>query len=305
MRQGTAGHELLFAQAPTVSVLAKADPDPKLGEADIAFGQPATEAIVNARRLKWIQVSTSGITRYDTPAFRRQMAERGIPVTNSASVFCNPCAVHVLTFMLAQSRNLPAALKSRESHDSAAWNDLRRTASTLSGETVLIVGYGAIGRRLTQLLQPFEARVIAYRRKARGDEVVPILTQSQLAGALQEADHVINILPDNPDTRHFFGADRFSRVKPGAVFYNIGRGTTVDQEALAGALQSGRIRAAWLDVTDPEPLPDHHALRLAPNCFITPHIGGGPPDETRSLVAHFLENLTRFVRNKELLDRVM
>lgn len=305
LRQGTSGHELLLAKTPTTSVLANAGPDFKLCEADIAFGQPATEVVEAASRLKWIHISTSGITRYDTPAFRKMMAERGIPVTNSASVFCNPCAVHVLSFMLAQCRNLPVALKTSVPHSSSVWNDLRRTSSTLSGETVLILGYGAIGRRLAQLLQPFDVKIIAYRRKARGDEEVPVIAEIQLASALGEADHIINILPDSPGTRHFFNADRFSQIKPGAVFYNIGRGASVDQGALAQALRSGQVKAAWLDVTDPEPLPDGHALRLAPNCFITPHIAGGHPDETRSLVAHFVENFRRFIRNEELLDRVI
>jgi phosphoglycerate dehydrogenase-like enzyme len=94
-------------------------------------------------------------------------------------------------------------------------------------------------------------------------------------------------------------------MKPGAIFYNIGRGATVNQEALVEALHSGRIAAAWLDVTDPEPLPDDHPLRREPNCFITPHIAGGHVDETGTLVRHFLGNLERFVRGDPLVDRVM
>jgi phosphoglycerate dehydrogenase-like enzyme len=120
-----------------------------------------------------------------------------------------------------------------------------------------------------------------------------------------DADHIINILPDNQESRHFFDATRFAKLKPGAVFYNIGRGTTVDQNALLNALQSGRLRAAWLDVTDPEPLPDGHPLLTAPNCHITPHIAGGHTDETKTLVRHFLKNFERFIRGESLIDRVM
>src|SRR5262245_63449122 len=82
-------------------------------------------------------------------------------------------------------------------------------------------------------------------------------------------------------------------MKPGAVFYNIGRGTTVDQTALAAALRSGHLAAAWLDVTDPEPLPDDHPLRGLENCHITPHVGGGHHAEAHALVRHFLANLDR------------
>ena len=305
LQRATAGHELLFPRTPTASVLAKADPDPRIREADIAFGQPDIAVIAGAHGLKWIHISSSGITRYDNPSFRKQMTDRGIPVTNSASVYCEPCAVHVFSFMLAQSRNLPQALQTMTPNGSPVWNELRKTSSTLRDEAVLILGYGAIGRRLTELLQPFGAKVVAYRRKARGDEDVPVITGDQLADVLQDAHHVVNILPDSSETRHFFDANRLAQLRPGAVFYNIGRGTTVDQDALVQALRSGALRAAWLDVTDPEPLPDNHPLLKEPNCFITPHIAGGHPDETKSLVLHFAENFGRFLRNETLVDRVM
>lgn len=305
LRQGTAGHELLFPRTPTTSVLARAEPDPLLLEADVAFGQPDTKLIESARHLKWIQISSSGITRYDTPAFRQSMAGRGIAVCNSASVYCEPCAVHALSFIVAQSRNLPAALKTRTPNGSPVWDGLRQNSSTLRGEVVLILGYGAIGKRLAELLRPLGVRVIAHRRKARGDEEVPVITDGQLVETLQTADHVVNILPDSPETRHFFDAKRFSQLKLGAVFYNIGRGTTVDQPALANVLRSGSLKAAWLDVTDPEPLPAGHPLLDLPNCFITPHIAGGHPDETKSLVEHFVWNFKRFASGGPLRDRVM
>jgi phosphoglycerate dehydrogenase-like enzyme len=126
-----------------------------------------------------------------------------------------------------------------------------------------------------------------------------------LDAELAAADQVINILPENPQSRGFFDAERFAQMKPGTVFHNIGRGTTVDQEALATALECGHLAAAWLDVTDPEPLPDGHRLRSAPNCFITPHTAGGHADEGGTAVRHFLENFGRFERGEALLDRIL
>ncbi len=287
------------------SVLARAKRDPQFNTADIAFGQPEPQAIAEAERLKWIHISSSGITRYDNPEFRAQMAERKIAVTNSASVYNEACAVHALSFMLAQARKLPLALKTRTANGTKAWYGIRGTSGTLGGETVLILGYGAIGRRLTELLRPFVMSIVAYRRKARGDEGLPVVTGSQLYRALAKADHVVNILPDSAQTRHFFDAARFLAVKPGAIFYNIGRGSTVSQDALLDALRSGHFKAAWLDVTEPEPLPDDHPLRAEPNCFITPHVAGGHIDEAKTLVRHFLKNFERFVRGEALLDRVM
>jgi phosphoglycerate dehydrogenase-like enzyme len=305
LQEGTRGHQLVFPKTPVSSVLAKAERDPQFATVDVAFGQPEPQAIAEADRLKWIHVSSSGITRYDNPKFRALMAERKIAVSNSASVYDEACAIHALSFMLAQARKLPLALKTRAASGTNAWYAIRGSSGTLRGETVLIAGYGAIGIRLAELLRPFDMKVIAYRRKARGDEGVPVVTGDKLAAALAEADHIVNILPDSGETRHFFDAIRFATIKPGAVFYNIGRGTTVAQDALLDALRSGRLKAAWLDVTEPEPLPDGHPLLAEPNCYITPHVAGGHVDETKTLVRHFLENFDRFICGKPLLDRVM
>lgn len=306
LRAGTRAHQLEFADQPTTSVLGAATADPAFARAEVAFGQPDPAAVAAAPALKWIQLSTSGYTRYDTPAFRAQVARRGIPVCNAARVYAEACAVHAASFILAQARNLPAALRSREPHASPAWKDIRAAGTTLQGCTVLIVGFGTIGHRLAEMLRPFGVNVLAYRRTPRGDEGVPVVTDTQLAHVLaHDVDHVVNILPDSPATRAFFDAGRFAAMKPGAVFHNIGRGTTVDQEALAQALRSGRLAAAWLDVTDPEPLPEGHALLTAPNCHITPHVAGGHRGESLTLVRHFLANLERFVRGEPLVDRVM
>ena len=305
LRAGAAGHQLRFPQMPASSVLAAPAADPQFTSADVVFGQPDPQAVVGAKRLKWIHVSSSGITRYDNPRFRALMAERKLAVSNSASVYREPVAVHALGFMLAQARKLPLALKARTANGTVEWNELRNSCGTLRGEPVLILGFGAIGSRLAQLLLPFGADVVAYRRRARGDEAVPVVTGRELASALRKARHVVNLLPDSVETRHFFDPARFAAISPGAIFYNLGRGATVDQDALLDALRSGRLQAAWLDVTDPEPLPDDHPLRQEPNCFITPHVAGGHGDETKSLARHFVGNLQRFVGGEPLLDRVM
>jgi phosphoglycerate dehydrogenase-like enzyme len=150
-------------------------------------------------------------------------------------------------------------------------------------------------------------QVVALRRQVAGDEPVAALPlgDPRAADALAGADHVIDLLPASPATEGFFDAARLAALKRGAVFYNIGRGNTVDQEALRAALESGQLGAAYLDVTTPEPLPPDHALWTTPNCFITPHTAGGHHDEAQRLVRHFLENLARFTARQPLLDRVL
>ena len=125
----------------------------------------------------------------------------------------------------------------------------------------------------------------------------------ELDRLLPEADHVANVLPANASTEGLFDAAKFGRMKPGAFFYNIGRGTTVEQDALIGAMD--RLAAAYLDVVDPEPLPREHPLWTTPNVFITPHTAGGHRGEEIRLVRHFLANLRRFRADETLKDRVM
>jgi phosphoglycerate dehydrogenase-like enzyme len=306
LREGTHPHELVFPRKPAQSVMHQAEPDPEFQTVDIAFGQPDPGAVESAATLKWVHISTSGITRYDNPRFRAAMSARGIMVSNSATVYSEACATHVFSFMLANARCLPEALRTNPSNGTPEWQTLRSRCVPLSGQTVLIVGYGAIGRRLAEMLEPFHMRVVGYRRSVRAQEKIPLLTLQEAERVMRsEADHVINILPDSAETRHFFDATRFGSMKPGAVFYNIGRGTTVDQEALLRALKSGRIASAWLDVTDPEPLPKDHPLRLQPNCHITPHTAGGHKDEAKTLVRHFLRNFQSYIRGEPLTDRVM
>ncbi len=305
LRAGVAGHELLVPRKLASSVLSKSEADPALTEAEIAFGQPDVGGIAGAPNLRWVHLSSAGYTRYDTDEFCAQAAGRGLIVTNSSAVYAQACAEHVFAFLLGQARCLPQALRTHSANGTPEWRAVRHAGVSPQGQCAVILGYGAIAAHLVKLLAPFEMRVIAMRRRPRGDEGLEVVTPDQLAGALGAADHVINILPDNAESRHFINAARLAQMKCGAVFYNIGRGTTVDQEALGAALHSGQLGAAWLDVTDPEPLPDGHPLLSAPNCHLTPHTAGGHRGEDETLVRHFLENLRRYTAGESLRDRIM
>lgn len=305
LADGLAPHEVIFPARPAGSVLEKAESDPRFAEADIAFGQPDPADVLTSPRLRWLHISTAGYTRYDTPEFRSAAAEKGLVFTNSSGVYADACAHHALGFLLAHARRLPDGFSSAAPNGSAEWNALRARSTTLAGKNIFIAGYGGIAKRLGELLAPFGAHVTATRRNPRGDEGMAVFPAGETDDALPAADHIIDILPDNAETRLFFDARRFSLMKPGAVFHNIGRGTTVDQQALHAALTSGRLDSAWLDVTDPEPLPGDHPLRSLANCFITPHTAGGHADEARTLVLHFLENFRRHVSSQPLLGRVM
>lgn len=305
LRDGTAGHRLALASAPTTSNLVAGAPDPLLDEADVAFGQPAPGQLATTGRLRWIQLDSAGYTRYDVEEVKAGLRARGTVVTNSSAVYDDPCAQHVLAMMLAHARQLSQSLL--DQHGDRPWRaaEHRARSRRLGGQTALILGYGAIGRRLAELLAPFRMTVIGTRRSPRPDALAQVVSHERTDALLPEADHVINTLPANAGTEGFFTPERFALMKPTAAFYNIGRGTTVDQTALIAALFNRRIAAAHLDVTDPEPLPPDHLLWRAPNCFITPHTAGGHHDEFEQLVRHFLANLARFERGEPLVGQVV
>jgi phosphoglycerate dehydrogenase-like enzyme len=303
LREGLGSHRLLRAVELSTCMQPLGRHDPGLAEADIAFGQPEADQCAASARMRWVHLASAGYTTFAGDDVRARLIARGIPLTNSSSVYDEPCAQHVLACMLAEARQLPRSF--RDQATTHAWNTppTREASFLLKGQTVLLVGYGAIARRLAELLAPFGLRVVGFRRHPRGDEPVETYAIAELRGWLPSADWVIDILPAASDTARFFDRARFAAMKPGAIFINIGRGGTVDQEALLAALR-GHLRAACLDVTTPEPLPPEHVLWSQPNCVITPHVGGGHGDESERLVELFLANLRRFLRSEPLAGRV-
>ncbi|WP_260736628.1 2-hydroxyacid dehydrogenase [Tunturiibacter lichenicola] len=167
----------------------------------------------------------------------------------------------------------------------------------LAGKTILIVGYGSIGAAIEARMNPFGVTIIRIARSARPeDDVVAI---EELHRHLPNADVVVLIVPLTQATLGLIGAAEIGLMKRGALLVNAARGPVVVTEALVEALQEHRIRAA-LDVTDPEPLPPGHPLWSAPNCLITPHVGGSTPEFIHRAFRFGAEQVRRFIAGKKL-----
>ncbi len=169
----------------------------------------------------------------------------------------------------------------------------------VADNTVLIVGYGSIGRAIEARLAPFGAKFLRVARSAR-DGVEPV---SRLDDLLGRADIVVLMIPLTSETRHLMDAKRLARMKPGALLVNAARGAIVDTDALLQALNEGRIRAA-IDVTDPEPLPREHPLWKASNLLITPHVAGDSAKFMRRLFRFASAQAERFARGEPLVNIV-
>ena len=171
----------------------------------------------------------------------------------------------------------------------------------LTGKTVLLVGYGSIGKEIERMLEPFHVELIRIARTAREDPKVHSVVE--LDALLPEAQVVVLILPSTAETRWLIDARQFALMQQGALLVNAARGPIVNTDALVEALQSGRIRAA-LDVTDPEPLPVGHPLWKCPNLLITPHVGGSSPEFARRSLKIAADELRRYMAGEPLRNVV-
>ena len=167
----------------------------------------------------------------------------------------------------------------------------------LEGKTVLIVGYGSIGAAVEGRLQPFNVPILRVARTGR--ENPKVYATGDLHQLLPQADVVVLIVPLTEQTRSLIGAAELALMKPGALLINAARGPVVDTEALVSALQAQTLRAV-LDVTDPEPLPPGHPLWSAPNCMITPHIGGSTPEFIHRAFQFGAQQVRRFIAGETL-----
>jgi phosphoglycerate dehydrogenase-like enzyme len=167
----------------------------------------------------------------------------------------------------------------------------------LTGKTVLLVGYGAIGKEIERMLAPFDVEMLRVARTARTDP--PVHAVSDLDSLLPQAQIVVLILPSTAETRGLIGSRQLALMKQGTLLVNAARGPVVDTNALVDALNEGHIRAA-LDVTDPEPLPDGHPLWSCPNLLITPHVGGSSPQFAPRAVRTAAAELRRYIAGEPL-----
>lgn len=175
----------------------------------------------------------------------------------------------------------------------------RVLADELNQKKVLIVGYGSIGAEVERRLRIFDVEVLRVARTAKPG----VAAAADMDSLLPSVDVVVLLVPLTTETRNLMNGRRLARMKSGALLVNAARGPVVDTDALLAALHQGKIHAV-LDVTDPEPLPQGHPLWSAPNCFITPHIGGSVAEFSARAYQFAGEQIQRYIAGEALRNRV-
>jgi phosphoglycerate dehydrogenase-like enzyme len=268
----------------------------KLAHVEIVYGSMLQNQWSAMPKLKWVQTTGAGVDWLLTPEAKAYPAF----ITN-ARIHGQCIAEHLFGLLLCLQRGLHIAVRNQSSH---LWEDTG-PFGTLIGQTLGLLGVGVIGSRTAEIARAFGMRVIGLRRTGTS---LPFLEKMYLSEQkiemLSQCDVVINTLPLTEKTHHFLGAPEFNAMKQAALFLNIGRGGTVDTNALVEALQCGHLGGAGLDVTDPEPLPADHPLWGMKNVIITPHVAGIHPQYSAHAGELFLENLRRYVAGEALLNLV-
>ena len=255
-------------------------------EALVVWGNGRKQLADAARRLsrlRWIQDLAAG------PAAVLQAGFAGdVLVTSGRSLHDATVSEHALALTLAAARHLNVAVRAQIGHRWANEigglqpHDNTAGFTTLRDATVVIWGFGGIGRTLAPLYTALGAHVVGVARTARKDGDYAVV--DDVDAVLPTADVLVMILPDSPATDRALDARRLGLLSPRAWLVNVGRGSTVDEEALVAALRAGRLAGAALDVTRTEPLPADSPLWDLANLILTPHAAGGRPLGAAALI---------------------
>ncbi|MCD6075336.1 MAG: D-isomer specific 2-hydroxyacid dehydrogenase NAD-binding protein [Rhodospirillales bacterium] len=248
------------------------------------------------RLVQVLSAGFEGLSAHGVPA--------NIPVANQGGAVAPAVADHAIGMILAMTRQISQiTLQSKQQ----VWNkDFARPVVALEGKTMAIIGYGNIGREIAKRAKAFDVTVLGVSRSLTSDEFADEMhPMTDLHKVLARADVIALAVASSKSTYQLMNAAAFSAAKKGALFVNVTRGETVDQAALKQALESGQLAAAFIDVTDPEPLPKNDPLWTAPNLVISPHAAGGGSTRGGSRIAGVVrENIERLKTGRDFIHLI-
>lgn len=274
--------------------------DGLVADAEVVY-TTSPEILCQMKNLKWCHADSAGVNNYIATGL---FDDRSIKLTNSSGAFGRAISEHIIMVTLMLMRKMPdyqGIINDRK------WkHDL--PIRSIADSNIAIIGTGNLGQTAACNFKGLGAgRVIGFSRSGKiKDPFDDVYKMSEFAENIVDTDVVVLCLPDTPETKGIFSEARISEMPASAYLINVGRGVTVDQEALIRALNEGRIAGAALDVATPEPLPADHPLWAARNCIITPHCSGdmGLEYSIDKIFELFSENLKRYAEGEELINLV-
>lgn len=257
----------------------------------------SAEILDSASHLKVVSNMAVGVDNIDLEA----CTERGIPVGHTPGVLTDGTADLTIALLLAVCRQLLRASEDARQGRWSSWDPTGWLGADLKGATVGIVGLGKIGFAVAQRLTGFGVKIIFTNRSPKPAKARALKAkQIPLKELLQESDFICLHTSLNEETDGLIDREAFALMKPTAILVNAARGQVVNTDDLLQALQTDQIRAAGLDVIDPEPLPPDHPLFQLENCLITPHIGSATSGTRKAMAKIALRNLSLGIEGKPL-----
>lgn len=286
------------AQLPDLAITSTTDAEEaraRAGEYDVMLGEPSLfrHVLPAMTALRWAQATWAGVEPLLDPSLRRDYI-----LTNARGVFGGLMSEYVFAYLLAHERRI---FEKHASQVAGRWN--ATPPGTLRGKQIGLLGVGSIGGALARTAKHFGMRVRGYTRASEGcpDVDVYFHGDSRVAFATN-LDYLVSVVPTTAGTRHIVDAALLGALPPHAIFINPGRGSVVDEPALAAALTDGRLAGAVLDVFQQEPLPPGHVFWRTPNLLITSHTAALSAPEDIAPV--FIENYRRLVNGEQLRYQV-
>ncbi len=270
----------------------------RAAEADILLTNKTVitaQMIAEFKKVKYIGLLSTGTNVVDLEA----AAQRGIPVTNVPSYSTNAVAQMVFAYILHFSSRVAAYSDSVYRGDWANCADFTYMVAPLTeltGKTLGIIGYGAIGRCVAKIARAFDMRVLVYSRTKSAD--ISLEEWCDRDTLLRQSDFVTLHCPLTPQTQGMICKDTIEQMKRSAILINTARGPIVCESDLAHALKEGRIAGAAVDVMEQEPPKANSPLFSAPNCIITPHIAWAPQETRMRLLRIVAQNIQSFLEGK-------
>ncbi|MBT4209044.1 D-2-hydroxyacid dehydrogenase [Candidatus Woesearchaeota archaeon] len=267
--------------------------DDELKDIEIYFGDRITPSIVDKLpKLKWIHLTSVG---YDKLI---GLDREDLIITNSKNVMDNGVISTILGFMFSLSRGLHYCLKSKTINRYKFEKYFNKIQDVI-GQSILIVGMGNIGDKLSKICKSLGMTVRGINRQVKN-----VYTLKELPNIVSEFDYVVNLLPYSKETDKIFNKSIFNRMKDTAFFINVGRGKSVVESDLIEALSNSEIGGAGLDVFEKEPLSEDSKLWDLDNVIITPHIAGYSNEYWKNQKKLFSENLNRYLNNNTMLNEI-
>ncbi|MGZ8211384.1 MAG: D-2-hydroxyacid dehydrogenase [Burkholderiales bacterium] len=304
-----AGHPVEFIAAPVEAGarLSAADCD----RIDCAFldrdmrfneqtGAVFEEAMIGSKSMRWLHIASSGLT---PSAWLDALHRKGATITSSTGSNAEPVAQTGLTGLLMLARGFPTYLRAQAKRE---WKPLRgaELPDDLRGQTLLLLGVGAVGKVFAGYAKALGLHVVGVRRTPGqpGDSVDEMHHPSQLPELLPRADWIVISCPLTRETRNLLDAAAFERMRKGARVLNIARGEIVDEAALVESLRSGHLAGAYLDAHRQEPLAPDSPLWDMPNVILTPHNASASKGNEKRCAEMFIANFGHWVRREPMFN---